>query len=362
MFHIEIEATNHCNTRCLHCPHETISRPTGKMSMAAYETIVSKVLAKHPRISVEYAGMGDPLLNPAIYGFIQHVNAVASTSLTTNAAALTPNNMEKLIDVGLDYVTISFNGPDKELYELMMGGLSFDTAQKRIRMAVEMAQGQRTKVRANVSVTKQTQPRLTELKHYLNDAGIENIFFSKCHTRGGFLRQTDICDTPQPPQRADTRCDIFTNTLFVAWSGDVLACCHDLSGKTRLGNLVDDDLDEILDKKSRIAQRGVMFNICRGCVDMYRYMNDSTPDQQPLAEWIYTLYAKGDDQVQQFAKHMQSASEQIQAKDREILALQAQLAEYQRQLEAMRSSPTVRAVDALKQLRTRISSKTPENQ
>lgn len=29
MFHAEIEATNHCNTRCLHCPHETMSRERG---------------------------------------------------------------------------------------------------------------------------------------------------------------------------------------------------------------------------------------------------------------------------------------------------------------------------------------------
>jgi MoaA/NifB/PqqE/SkfB family radical SAM enzyme len=357
MFHVEIEPTNNCNTRCLHCPHEAISRPYGMMDMANYETIIAKVLTKHPRISVEYAGMGDPLLNVNIYSFIKRINDVAITSLTTNAAALTPKNLEKLIDAGLDHLTISFNGPDKELYELMMGGLNFETAQSRIKMAVEMTKGTRTAVRSNVSVTKQTQPRLTDIKRYINDAGIESIFFSKCHMRGGFMKQSGICDTPLPPDKADTRCDVFTETLFVAWSGDVLACCHDLAGGTRLGNLVTDPLDSILEKKAEIAHRGVMFNICRGCVDMQRYMTDNTPDRQPLAEWIYTLYAKGDEQAQQFAKHIQAAGDALDEKDREINELRALLLRRQQQIEEMRGSISWRVMEPLRQVKAKVKGK-----
>jgi MoaA/NifB/PqqE/SkfB family radical SAM enzyme len=130
--HVEIEPTNTCNTRCLHCPHETISRPSGKMEWSTYQTVLDKVTAYTPHFNVEYAGMGEPLLNPSVYDFIQYVSSQGSTSLTTNASALTPHNMQRLIDADLARLTISFNGDDPELYELMMGKLSFERAQENL--------------------------------------------------------------------------------------------------------------------------------------------------------------------------------------------------------------------------------------
>lgn len=327
MLHLEIEATNKCNTRCLHCPHESITRPLGKMTWETYRTIMDKVFAFEGDVSVEYAGMGEPLLNPLVYRFIAYISDKAWTSLTTNAAALTPRNVQRLIEAGLDRLTISFNGIDKASYELMMGGLDFARAENHLRTAVEMARGQRTEVASNISVTKQLQAQLPTIRDYLTRAGVRTIFFSKCHNRGGNLNDPAICDTPLPPEWARTRCDIFAGTLFVAWNGDVLSCCHDLAGVNRLGNLATDELQTILSQRQATIVHGIDFAICQRCNDMYRYMHASTPDASPLSEWIYALYASADERAQKLTNRISALEHQVASKEETIAALNAQLAE-----------------------------------
>ncbi len=291
-FHVEIEATNECNTRCLHCPHDAISRSMGKMDWGTYQMVMDPILTSQPDLSVGYAGMGEPLLNPLIYQFIKYAANQAFTTLTTNGAALTEKNIQRLIDSGLDRLTISFNGETPELYSRMMGGLDFDRGMAHLRRAVEMSHGTRMRILANISVTEQTQMHLTGIKSLLEEAGVEEMFFSQCHRRGGFLKAEGICHTPQAPVDP-FRCDIYEDTLFVDCTGRVLSCCHDLAGSNVIGDFHTDSLETILSKKARLADGGIKFDICKACNDLYRFSKDSTSDGRTLSEWIYDLHNQG---------------------------------------------------------------------
>jgi MoaA/NifB/PqqE/SkfB family radical SAM enzyme len=112
MHTLEIEATNQCNTRCLHCPHETITRPKGIMTWETFQTVADKVMALSQPQAVDFAGMGEPTLNPNLYRFIEYFRGRVPTFITTNASALTPRNIEKLINAGLGTIIVSFNGAD----------------------------------------------------------------------------------------------------------------------------------------------------------------------------------------------------------------------------------------------------------
>ena len=390
--HVEIEPTNICNTVCLHCPHDAISRPYGKMTWETYTAALDQVMARASHFSVEYAGMGEPLLNPLIYRFVAYVKGKGSASLTTTASALTAGNVASLIEAGLARLTISFNGDDKAIYELMMGGLNFERAMKNISQAVEASRGSSMVVAANVSVTRQVQGRLAEIKKYINDMGIEAIAFSQCHNRGGFLKGDLICNTPPLPALQSGRCDIFHNTLFVAWNGDVLACCHDLAGGTRLGNLEQEILAAVLQKKREAAAQGVHFSICQSCNDIYRLVNDVTADGRgiadlvydlyandppasaalsPLAEWFYQLYAReGRElrvmqvlatkiqaqqvQLEQFRAVLADAGQQQQIQQQTQQALQAQLDAANQELQNILNSRSWRLIQRVQRLRERL--------
>jgi hypothetical protein len=151
------------------------------MTWETFQIVADKVLAYGRTQAIDFAGMGEPTLNPNLPRFIEYFRGKIPTLITTNVSALTPRNIEKLIEAGLGTMIVSFNGADAATYELMMGGLSFERADRYLADLVQRAKG-RMNVVANVSVTKQTRGKL-------NDMGVEQITFSLCHNRGGHLKR-----------------------------------------------------------------------------------------------------------------------------------------------------------------------------
>ncbi len=294
--HLEIEATNLCNTWCLHCPREALSRPFGSMDWQTYQTIMDKVMSYTTDLRIVFCGFGEPLLNPLIYEFISYVSQTGRTSIITNGSALTSKNIRRLIKAGLAAITISFNGTEKDLYELMMGGLDFNRGQENLKNSIEMTKGTQTHLAVNVSVTKQTQGSLLQIKRYLEDAGVKQIYFSKCHNRGGLLTDDLVCDTPLPPQARD-RCDLFKNIMFVTWNGKVLSCYHDLLGDNVIGDITVESIETIQQRKNEILREGLKFDICGKCNDLYRYCDAKTPDGRALSDWIYDLYVEKENSI-----------------------------------------------------------------
>lgn len=312
---VEIEATNLCNAACIHCPREALTRPMGKMSWEVFRRVADQALAHDGLQAVSFSGIGEPTLNPLLPRFIGYLSGKVATVLTTNASTLTDRKTDELLEAGLENIIISVNGHNEDLYGLMMGGLSFEKVGKRIQRFVEAA-GHQVKVAANVSVSRHTEPHLADIRSYLADIGIQDVMFSQCHSRGGHLHAPAVCDTPPPPP-SNGRCDIFASTLFVAWNGQALACCHDLAAQGVIGDLVAADLGDILRERNRILDQGVRFPICRGCNDMYRFDKDSLPGDTPLSEWLFDLYTKKDER----AERLRAAMAEKDARIRELEGL-----------------------------------------
>ena len=315
---LEIEATNHCNTCCLHCPREAITRPMGMMTWDVFRTVVDRILECEHIDAVDFSGMGEPTLNPLLPRFVGYLSERLPTYLTTNAATLTTAKIEELLDAGLDYAIISFNGFDGETYAQMMGRLSLETVTQNIRNLVDKGSA-KIQVIANTSVTRQTREHLPEIKTYLGNLGISNVFFSQCHNRGGYLTDYSVCDTVVPATECG-RCDIFTSTHFVAWNGELLACCHDLRGDGLIGSLITENPSMVLARKRRISERGVGFQMCENCNDMQRFSLDQTPDGTSLSEWIYSLYTGEDARTTKLIETIRHQQERIQELEESLRA------------------------------------------
>lgn len=369
MFRAEIEATNHCNTRCLHCPHEAISRPRGMMQWETYEAIVAKIkaYANGKPFALSFSGMGEPLLNPQIYRFIAHVSPYAFTSFASNGAALTEQNVRKLIEAGLDTVFLSFNGDDRESFATMMGGLSYERVLQNMRNAVKLANGSRLKIRANVSITKANQDRISRIGDMLADEGVSPVTYSLCHSRGGNLRDSSVCDTPPMPVERWT-CDVMQNTLFVDWRGKAFICDHDLHGEYGLGDLMTESLEAVLERRQKLLDDGVSFDICRGCNDIMR-VGGSPPLQSGAGgifrDWIYQLYRDEQETLSEATppfKWIYAIYEKQHRLDRlvnRLLAIeksvQAENEQLRQQLQAVYDGKAWRAVKALRTARAWVS-------
>lgn len=295
MFHTELEATNLCNIRCAHCPHEAMTRPRGRLGWSTFETIIGKIRhhVRGERYSLSFSGMGEPLLNPLLARFIAHVSGEATTSFSTNGSLLTGDRVTQLIDAGLDVMYLSFNADEAEVYSHTMGGLSFDNVLEKARAAVALARGTRLWIQANVTVMVPNRGRLDAIEAVLHRAGVTPVNFSLCHTRGGNLTEPSVVDTPPLPSD-HWICNVMRDTLFVDWQGHAHLCDHDLLGEHVIGDLTEDSLETILERRAQNLTAFPPPRVCVDCRDVLRVAREA-----PLASgaggdvraWVDSLHA-----------------------------------------------------------------------
>jgi radical SAM protein with 4Fe4S-binding SPASM domain len=360
------------------------------MTWATFETIVDQIRAhtNGERFALSFSGMGEPLLNPLIFRFIAHVSPSAFTSFASNGAALTERNVAKLIEAGLDAVFFSFNSDDADGFAAMMGGLSYDRVLANLRTALRMADGTRLKIRANVSITKANQDRVTRIGDLLRAEGVEGpVTYSLCHSRGGNLRDSAVCDTPPMPVQRWT-CDVMQNTLFVDWQGVAMICDHDLHREHVLGDLMTDGLEIILARRRRFIEEGAQPEICRNCNDvmrvggatplasgaggnfrdwiyeLYRDVDESLSEGTPPFRWIYAIAEKNGrvdrllNRLLAIEKSLQADRARLEAENahfRENLARsRAEVAQLGAALAAVHGSRAVRAISTVRRLGGRV--------
>ncbi len=296
-FHAEIEATNLCNTRCLHCPHDAMARPRGRMDWQTYDTIVAR-FREHLHgapYSLSFSGMGEPLLNPELPRFIAHVAGEAHTSFATNGALLDERRVHALIAAGLDVLHVSFNGDTDERYAEVMGRLSFSTLTANLQQAVQLARGTRLKIQANINVSPQNRSHLAAIRTRLEDVGVETITYSLVHSRGGHLADATLCDTPASPPELVT-CAVLAHTLFVDWRGRVFICDHDICGEHTLGDLASEGLATVLERRAALLAEPLPFEICRKCQDLNKggFELFERNVGGVLSDWVQALHAPAD--------------------------------------------------------------------
>jgi len=107
---IQIEITNKCNLDCAMCPRKNFGLVYEDMKQDVFKRVAEKI----PCFSeVILTGWGEPLLYPAIYDAISlFKQKKCFVKLTTNGAFLNPETSKKLINSGLDSISVSADSFD----------------------------------------------------------------------------------------------------------------------------------------------------------------------------------------------------------------------------------------------------------
>ena len=89
--YINMETTNGCNASCIMCPHESMERAVGTMSMELFQQVVDEVVATGLPVKMfVVSGFGEPLLDRKIAERIRYIKSKGDyyTKFHTNAALL----------------------------------------------------------------------------------------------------------------------------------------------------------------------------------------------------------------------------------------------------------------------------------
>ena len=243
----EIEATNECNVNCEYCPRSNITRKIGVMDDVTFNSVIDKIPSGS---KIMFAGMGEPLLNQDVDDFIKQTKKRKMiVGITTNGSLLTKRRLEKLIENNTDFLQISVPPNQNRwphIISILLGFKEFTNHNTILQVSMVESDGL-LDYSPIVSVAK--------------DCGYKVLRKQK-HSRGGNLYY--------PTSEKIHICGLFPKIVFVTWNGDVLSCCQDLSGSTKLGNLIHQKLSVIKQRKKMVIESNDWFDLCSYCDDEYR--------------------------------------------------------------------------------------------
>lgn len=259
-FTVDIELTNHCRQNCLFCPREKLTRPAGFIEFEVLQSIVRKLAEIGSRIT--FCGMGNPLLHPdfsLIAEFCRSINGL-SFGYTVQAPALNSANRKLISDARPGFIEISFPTFDPGLFEQIFPGCDFAESLDFV-MKLRAENPQMRGLTVIAIKTEQETRSEDEITGFWHSKGFD-CRLTLCHSRGGNLTKENLISTRCI---APDNCGLFATHSFVTWQGELLACCHDLTGETKIADLKSSTICAAGQKKLAILNDKMPFEICKIC-------------------------------------------------------------------------------------------------
>lgn len=289
---INIEITNICTARCVFCPSVYSKRHRGKMSMKLFKKIIDEALTYDELKRIAFHVAGEPLVHPRLEEMIKMCKDRRGdivTHLSTNASLLTRDKAVALLEAGIDYVSISISGGNKELYEKMVG-LKWEGVDENIIDFLRVLSERKTKPEVEIIII--TTPGMknewiTKVENTINVLSLGNdvkVRRKPLESMGGQIDAENVAvkgkvsstklDLLRAWLKGNMSCRQIYDWLNIHHDGNVPGCCYDMDGNLSLGNVEQESLYEIWHGKKisslREAFRKTNFRtlpeMCQQCV------------------------------------------------------------------------------------------------
>ena len=268
-----VEPTNCCNFQCLMCPNKLLKKEEkGFMRFELFKKIIDEAAGLVFEVSL--AHRGEAFLHPQILDMIDYAKEKGLfTRLHTNGSLLSEEMARKILSVGLDRLSFSFDGYDKKTYENIRRGGNFDHTVSNITHFLELKKRiDAKKPAAVVEIINFNQGKgpnhfsskksLLALFHNLHP---KDLIIKNMHNWAGEL-EIDA------HRKRFSLCPFPWNALVIFWNGDVLGCTQDFFGSYVLGNVKDSSLQDIWNGERIVILRRSLANhrtdnlpACSGC-------------------------------------------------------------------------------------------------
>lgn len=209
---------------------------------------------------VRYFLAGEPIYHPHLGELIRHAKAKGMlTQIHTNANHLDEQRALSILDSGLDHISFSFDGENKEDYEAIRVGGDFDDTLDNILRFLEL---KKQHPKADTFVTFQVIKPYREgvpFVHKLSPefqkkfAGLpvdRFLVLAPFHWPG-----SEESGIEKPSGNKLYHCPVLWQSLSVGWDGRVLGCCGDLNGLVVLGDVRHQRLADIWNCSKIVSMR-----------------------------------------------------------------------------------------------------------
>jgi len=253
--HLDIESTNVCNLRCPFCSFGAIQgQNPGMMDWNLYKRIVDEG-QEHNLSSIKLSIRGEPLLHPRIIEMIDYAKqkGIIDIYFNTNGALLKEKIAEELIDVGLNRISISFEGTTKEVFEKNRVGAKYEEVIKNIENLIACRDKKKVtnpRVRIQSVLIPEMENNLDEYKDFWKEKRVDEIAY------------LDLEKEPQKDEKLSCPwvCPQLWQRMSILYDGMILPCVHDTYALMQLGNVRDLNISEAWENELEVAYRNLHKN------------------------------------------------------------------------------------------------------
>jgi radical SAM protein with 4Fe4S-binding SPASM domain len=264
---IDIEVTSACNLKCPFCA-TTFRGKAIKKGFISFD-MVRKIIdegADNNLYGVKFNMRGEPLLHSQIHEFVRYAKTkgLIDVYFNTNAISLTDEMSRKLIDAGLDRISISIEGYTKDIYEKHRVGADYETVVSNIENV------QLLKKRLGVEHPK-VRVQTVMLPDIESDFEKYKRFWAERADEVGYLDYKEM-KVKKRGIKYPWACSQIWQRMAIWWDGTIMPCNHDDDGLLALGNVNNIAIKDAWHSEQLNAVRdahmnGIAHNIsaCDGC-------------------------------------------------------------------------------------------------
>lgn len=230
--HIGIELTNHCNLECIMCPQPRMTRDQGLMSEELFKKIIDEVKGKSEFIYLY--GMGESLLHPGFFKLTDYaVKSGLATSLSTNLTLLNEERSRKLLESGIDFIVLAFDGGSKDTYEAIRLGGEFEKSLAQVKKFLQLKNEFNAKCVVDLQFIL-----MDDNKHEVTR--IKDLFTKEEQSAVNTFRIKPVFDSPSINTKKinhEHPCYFLWSTMTINWDGRVALCCMDYDSEVVVGDV-----------------------------------------------------------------------------------------------------------------------------
>ncbi len=248
--HIQVEPTNICNLRCPLCHVVTDTKPRGYLTLDNFRKLMDET--GDYLLFLHFWGWGEPFINKDFFSMIRYAKDKGIKIITSTNGHFFEDeqNIDRLIDSGLDVLIFALDAVDKETYEKYRREGDFERVLKGLRSLVNRRKERGAilpRINLRMLVTRENEHQVESMKKLAKDIGVD-IFTLKTlcsfdnKDKGGQLVPCSLeyCrfeynDKGEPVRKKNT-CKKMWNHPTVYLDGSVVPCDYYTGQELVLGN------------------------------------------------------------------------------------------------------------------------------
>lgn len=244
---ITLELTSRCNISCVFCPRKLLRGKQGDLDVGLAKRLIDE-MAEHLPVTLVPFFRGEPLLHPDWFEILYYAKekGIGPIQLTSNGILLDEQNIEKILDLEIDFISFSLDTVDKELYERTRRGGNYDEVVANIKQLIYRKQA-RGLVKPEIQVSAvETDEHKKGMDAFISywQPQVDRVRVYVEHSQDGNLGKID---KKLPIMERRLPCHKVFTDLVIYWNGKTALCNHDWTRKTKLaiGDLNDSSIASV---------------------------------------------------------------------------------------------------------------------